>query len=62
MSKKPATAKNTPPPSKTDSLRLNPQNRLCPLFDSSCIAMFPVGKRDKMGFRVVDNCCEDHIM
>lgn len=42
--------------------RLEPEKRLVPRFDSCCIAEFPVAKPDKMGFRVVDNCCEDHIM
>ena len=41
--------------------RLEPEKRLVPLFDSSCIAEFPVAKPGKMGFRVVDNCCEDNI-
>ena len=42
--------------------RLEPEKRLVPLFDSCCIAEFPVARPGKMGFRVVDNCCEDHIM
>ena len=42
--------------------RLEPEKRLVPRFDSCCIAEFPVAKPGKMGFRVVDNCCEDHIM
>lgn len=42
--------------------RLEPDKRLVPRFDSFCIAQFPVAKPDKMGFRVLDNCCEDHIM
>lgn len=43
-------------------LRLNPQLRLCPKFDSVSIAAFPVADMDDMGFRVVDNCAEEHIM
>lgn len=46
----------------TDSLRLDPERRLCPLFDFTGIALFPVGKRERMGFRVVDDCCQEHIM
>lgn len=42
--------------------RLEPNKRLVPRFDSCCIAEFPVASSEKMGFRVVDNCCEDHIM
>lgn len=42
--------------------RLEPEKRLVPRFDSSCIAEFPVAGPGKMGLRVVDNCCEDHIM
>lgn len=46
----------------TDSIRLDPEKRLCPRFDSESIAMFPVAKPDKMGVRVLDNFCEEHIM
>ena len=45
-----------------DDLRLNPEDALCPKFDKTSIAMFPVAKRDEMGVRVVDNCAEEHIM
>ena len=41
--------------------RLEPEKRLTPQFDSCCIAEFPVSRPGKMGFRVVDNCCEDNI-
>lgn len=41
--------------------RLEPEKRLVPRFDSCCIAEFPVSRRGKMGFRVVDNCAEDNI-
>jgi hypothetical protein len=44
------------------NLRLNPEERLCPKFDSNSIAMFPVADRGEMGVRVVDNFCEEHIM
>ncbi|MEL4860869.1 hypothetical protein AAEU42_06445 [Pseudoflavonifractor phocaeensis] len=43
-------------------LRLDPEARLCPLFDSTSIALFPVASRDRMGFRVLDDCCQEHIM
>ena len=47
---------------KTEDLRLDPQSRLCPLFDETSIAMYPVADRGEMGIRVVDNCAEEHIM
>lgn len=45
-----------------DDLRLSPELRLCPKFDSTSIATFPVASRDQMGMRVLDNCAEEHIM
>lgn len=58
--------KNRVPPRKAREdgpvcYRLDPEKRLVPLFDSCCIAEFPVAGPGKMGFRVVDNCCEDNI-
>lgn len=54
------------PPARVDDgpvcYRLEPEKRLVPRFDSCCIAEFTVAKPGKMGFRVVDNCCEDHMM
>ena len=47
---------------KTEDLRLNPEEQLCPKFDQTSIAMFPVADPGEMGFRVVDNCAEEHIM
>ncbi len=46
---------------ETQDLRLDPQARLCPKFDETSIALFPVAKPGEMGFRVVDNCAEEHI-
>ncbi len=43
-------------------LRIDPEKRLCPKFDSTSIAMFPVASREEMGVRVVDDCAEEHIM
>ncbi|MDO4174688.1 MAG: hypothetical protein Q4D42_07980 [Eubacteriales bacterium] len=45
-----------------DDLRIDPQQRLCPKFDNTSIATFPVASRKEMGVRVVDNCAEEHIM
>ena len=42
-------------------LRLDPELRLCPQFDSESIALFPLASREGMGFRVLDNFCEEHI-
>ncbi len=43
-------------------LRVDPEARLTPKFDSVSIAEHPVAERGKMGFRVVDDCAEEHIM
>lgn len=45
----------------TESLRLDPEKRLCPRFDSETIAKFPVADSDDMGFRVLDDFTEEHI-
>lgn len=44
------------------ALRLDPELRLCPQFDSVGIALFRTANRGEMGLRVLDNCCEEHIM
>ena len=44
-----------------ENLRLNPQIRLCPKFDETSIATFPVAAPGKMGMRVLDNCAEENI-
>ena len=49
-------------PSLTDSVRLDPEKRLVSKFDSASIAKFPVASRDEMGFRVKDDCAEEHQM
>ena len=36
--------------------------RLSPKFDPTSIAHFHVATREDMGFRVLDNCAEEHIM
>lgn len=43
------------------ALRVEPEKRLCPQFDRDGIALFPVAEPDEMGFRVLDDCCEEHI-
>ena len=49
------------PPDRTPPLRLEPEKRMCPLFDPASIAEFPVAAPGEMGYRVVDNFCEEHI-
>ena len=46
----------------SESLRLDPEERLCSKFDSSAVAKFSVADRGEMGVRVVDDCAEEHIM
>jgi len=45
----------------TESLRLNPEKRLCPMYDSETIAKYSVAAPGEMGFRVVDDFVEEHI-
>lgn len=47
---------------RKDDLRLEPEKRLCPKFDSVSIAKFRVASPQEMGMRVLDNCAEEHIM
>lgn len=47
---------------ETEDLRLDPEQRICPKFDATSIAKFPVASYDEMGVRVADNCAEEHIM
>lgn len=47
---------------KMPVLRLEPEKRICPAFDPVTVAKFRVASRDDMGFRVLDNFCEEHIM
>ena len=47
--------------SRTPALRIEPEKRLCPAFDPVSIATFPVAEPEEMGYRVLDNFCEEHI-
>jgi len=47
---------------KTLDLRLDPESRLCPMFDNVSIKKFAAPDREEMGVRVLDNCAEDHQM
>ncbi len=46
----------------TEDLRLDPEARICPIFDNVSIKKFPMATREEMGVRVLDNCAEEHIM
>ena len=49
------------PSERMPFLRIEPEKRLCPAFDPVTIAEFPVAEPGEMGFRVLDNFCEEHI-
>ena len=44
-----------------ECVRLDPEQRLCPEFDSTSIKLFTAPDREEMGFRVLDNFPEEHI-
>ena len=44
-----------------ECVRLDPEQRLCPEFDSTSIKLFRAPEPGEMGFRVVDNFPEEHI-
>lgn len=48
-------------PGRMPCLRLEPEKRLCPIFDDTAIATFPVAPQEEMGVRVLDDFCEEHI-
>jgi hypothetical protein len=47
---------------KPENPRIDPEDRLCPKFDSTGIALFTVSDSKDMGMRVLDDCAEEHIM
>lgn len=47
---------------KTDQLRIDPEQRICPAFDHTSIELFAAPDREEMGVHVLDNCAEDHQM
>lgn len=47
---------------KEPQVRIDPESRLCPKFDSTSIAKFSAPAREDMGMRVLDDCAEEHIM
>jgi len=52
---------NHEPKEKMPVLRLEPEKRLCPIFDSESVEEFQTGKPEEMGCRVLDHFCEEHI-
>ncbi len=44
-----------------DCPRLDPEQQLCPAFDSVSIKKFAAPDREEMGVRVLDNFPEEHI-
>lgn len=44
-----------------ECVRLDPEERLCPAFDSTSIKLFRAPERGEMGVRVLDNCAEEHM-
>jgi len=46
---------------RNDCIRLNPECRLCPEYDSCSIKLFAAPDAGEMGFRVLDNFPEEHI-
>lgn len=45
----------------TECMRIDPEQRLCPEFDSTSIKLFRAPEPGEMGFRVLDNFPEEHI-
>ena len=44
------------------NVRLDPETRLCPEFDSCAIKKFAAPDREEMGVRVLDDCAQEHQM
>lgn len=47
---------------KTDQIRIDPEQRICPEFDRTNIKLFAAPDREEMGVRVLDDCAEEHQM
>jgi len=59
MDKKQRPGRKHPP--ETDPW-LDPEQRICPAFDSTGVKLFEAPHPGHMGMRVLDNCAEDHEM
>lgn len=44
-----------------ECVRIDPEQRLCPEYDSTSVKLFRAPEPGEMGFRVVDNFPEEHI-
>lgn len=44
------------------NLRLDPERRVVPQFDSTSVKKFRAPEQNEMGVRVLDNCAEEHQM
>ncbi len=42
-------------------VRLDPEEEICPAFDSCSIKKFAAPDREEMGVFVLDNCAQEHI-
>lgn len=49
-------------PAEKSELRISPDKRLVEKFDARSMAEFPIASENEMGFRVMDDCAEEHIM
>ena len=47
---------------ESDCLRISPEKRIAAKFDAVSIADFPEAEAEDMGFRVLDDCAEEHQM
>lgn len=47
---------------ESDCLRIAPEKRIAAKFDAVSIADFPEAEAEDMGFRVLDDCAEEHQM
>ena len=56
-----AKKKNRQKQKRESSPRLDPETRIAPRFDSATIAKFPIAEPGEMGFRVLDDCAEEHM-
>lgn len=45
-----------------ECVRVDPEERICPAFDSCSIKKFAAPDREEMGVHVLDNCAEEHMM
>lgn len=50
------------PKKKDANIRLDPEQELCPEFDSCSIKKFAAPDREEMGVHVLDNCAQEHQM